>query len=144
MDESPPFEENRRLLFSKRARELSDRVDALRSRVSRGGYNEADLAELASILRSLRNDIVGNDRRLSEAMGVSGPTIAQTYSGKSRPKYYNFMKMLYGAQQILAKEKETIGLYPYLKTLPIGRALSRTWGRRPSACALDQSGPISS
>jgi hypothetical protein len=107
MDELAPFEESRRQLLLKRARELSERIDALRSRVSRGEYDDADLAEPASILRSLRFDIVGNDTRLSEGLGLSGTTIAQTYSGKSRPKYPNFMKMLYGAQQILAKEVES-------------------------------------
>ena len=106
MNEPVSFEESRRELLLRRARELNERIDALRVRVSRGQYDDADLAELASILRSLRQEIAGNDKRLSEVIGISAPTIAQTYSGRSRPKYVNFMKMLYGAQQMLEVEVE--------------------------------------
>lgn len=101
MVEASSFEDNKRRLYLKRSRELSDRIEGLRSRVQRGEYDDAELAELASILRSLRFDFAGNDTRLSEVTGLSGGTIVLTYSGKSRPKYNNFLKMLHGAQQIV-------------------------------------------
>jgi hypothetical protein len=103
MIESLSFDDNKRRLYLKRSQELRERIEALGGRVQQGRYDDADLSELASILRSLRYDIAGNDTRLSEAVGLSGATISQTYSGKSRPKYANFMKMLYGAQQIVDK-----------------------------------------
>src|SRR5579872_13845 len=99
MVDQSSFDENKRQLYLKRSRELTARIEALRTRVSRGEYDDADLAELRSILRSLRYDIVGNDAGLSQAIGLAGTTIAHTYEGRSRPKYPNFMKMLHGAEK---------------------------------------------
>jgi hypothetical protein len=109
MVETSSFDESKRQLYLKRSQELDQRIEALRSRVSRGEYDDSDLAELRSILRSLRFDIVGNDTILSQATGLSGVTISQTYTGKSRPKFPNFLKMLHGAQRILDSEAATGG-----------------------------------
>jgi hypothetical protein len=103
MTDISSIEATKRRLFLQQSQELATRIEVLRSRAQRGGYDEADLAELASILKSLRYDFAGNDTRLSEVTGLSGKTISQTYSGISRPKYTNFMKMLHGAQQLVEK-----------------------------------------
>lgn len=104
MPETSTFEKNKRDLYQKRCRELKERLEVLSLRVHRGRYEAEELSELASILRSLRFDLLGNDTLMSSAMGVSGATISQTYSGKSRPKYASFMKMLHGAQRIIEQE----------------------------------------
>jgi hypothetical protein len=103
------FEENKRSLRKKRIYELMQRADDLRETVQRGSYDDRDLEELAAILSAIRYDLVGNDTRLSEAIGLPGQTIAKTYSGKNRPKFANFIKMIHGAKKILAREASRKG-----------------------------------
>ena len=99
-----PFDERARALRADVARELYSRAEGLGYRVEKGGYDDADLSELRFVLKHIRDNLVGNDSRLSEIIGISARTIATTYSGVSRPKYTNFMKMLYGAKKILSEE----------------------------------------
>jgi hypothetical protein len=72
MTESTSFEKGKRDLYQRHVEELSTRTDALLQRVQRGKYDYDDLAELSSILSSIRHDLTGNDTRLSEAIGLPG------------------------------------------------------------------------
>jgi hypothetical protein len=93
-----------RTLRGDAARDLQSRAEKLGHRVEKGVYDDSDLSDLRYILKNVRDYLVGNDARLSEVIGISSKTIASTYNGGSRPKYNNFMKMLYGAKKILSAE----------------------------------------
>lgn len=98
------FDQRFKMLRGSHARELLNRLYNLRQKVQTGTYNEENLEELASIIRDIRHDFVGNDTRLSEVCGVSSSVIAATYNGRNRPKFFNFMKMLSGAESVCKRE----------------------------------------
>ncbi len=99
------------------ARELRERLERLRTRIQVGSYNDRDLRELAAILREIRAGIAGNDTRMSEVIGISAKSIANTYSRGNSPRYVNFVRMVSGGIELCRKAELDESIDPGLAGL---------------------------